>query len=103
MPSWRASQRSPPRTSEPLIVAGDFNVTPWSRHFRTALERSGLNDCAAGHGLAPSWPSQFPPLGIRIDHCWASHHWRSIDVRLGPSHGSDHLPLIADLALAASP
>ena len=87
----------------PLVVAGDFNVTPWSNNFRTALERSGLSDCAAGHGLAPSWPSQFPPLGIRIDHCWASHHWRSIDVRLGPSHGSDHLPLIADLAWNAAP
>jgi len=83
----------------PLIVAGDFNVTPWSRHFRVALERSGLNDCAAGHGLAPSWPAQVPPFGIRIDHCWTSKHWRSADVRLGPSLGSDHLPLIADLVL----
>ncbi len=82
----------------PLIVAGDFNVTPWSYNFRAALERSGLSDCAAGHGLAPSWPAQFPPVGIRIDHCWASRHWRSIDVRLGPSRGSDHQPLIADLA-----
>jgi endonuclease/exonuclease/phosphatase (EEP) superfamily protein YafD len=83
--------------TEPLIVAGDFNITPWSAHFRAALERSGLTDSAAGHGLAPSWPAQFPPLGIRIDHCWVSRHWRSTDVRLGPSLGSDHLPLIADL------
>jgi endonuclease/exonuclease/phosphatase (EEP) superfamily protein YafD len=81
----------------PLIVTGDFNITPWSRHFSAALERSGLDDSAAGHGLAPSWPAQFPPLGIRIDHCWVSRHWRSTDVRLGPSLGSDHLPLIADL------
>jgi endonuclease/exonuclease/phosphatase (EEP) superfamily protein YafD len=85
--------------TEPLIVAGDFNITPWSPHFRTALQRSGLNDCAAGHGLAPSWPSQFPPLGIRIDHCWSSRHWRSTDVRMGPALGSDHLPLIADLEM----
>lgn len=84
----------------PLIVAGDFNVTPWSSHFKDALARSGLSDCAAGHGLAPSWPSQFPPLGIRIDHCWASPHWHSADVRVGPSLGSDHLPLIADLLWA---
>jgi endonuclease/exonuclease/phosphatase (EEP) superfamily protein YafD len=85
--------------TEPVIVAGDFNITPWSRQFRTALQRSGLNDSAAGHGLAPSWPSQFPPLGIRIDHCWASRHWRSTAIRLGPSLGSDHLPLIADLEM----
>jgi len=90
-------------TERASIVAGDFNVAPWSHYFRTTLERSGLSDCAAGHGLAPSWPSQFPPLGIRIDHCLASHHWRSIDVRLGPSNGSDHLPLIADLVWADAP
>jgi endonuclease/exonuclease/phosphatase (EEP) superfamily protein YafD len=87
------------KRTEPVIVAGDFNITPWSRYFRTALQSSGLSDAAAGHGLAPSWPSQFPPLGIRIDHCWTSRHWRSADVRLGPSLGSDHLPLIADLEL----
>jgi endonuclease/exonuclease/phosphatase (EEP) superfamily protein YafD len=85
--------------TEPLIVAGDFNITPWSQHFRSALQRSGLSDCAAGHGLAPSWPSQFPPIGFRIDHCWASRHWRSTDVRMGPALGSDHLPLIADLEM----
>jgi endonuclease/exonuclease/phosphatase (EEP) superfamily protein YafD len=85
---------------EPVIVVGDFNVAPWSRNFRATLERSGLSDSAAGHGLAPSWPSQFPPVGMRIDHCWISHHWRSVDVRLGPSNGSDHLPLIADLVWA---
>jgi endonuclease/exonuclease/phosphatase (EEP) superfamily protein YafD len=84
---------------EPVIVAGDFNSTPWTSYFQTALARSGLNDCAAGHGLAPSWPSQFPPLGIRIDHCWISRHWHSTDVRMGPSLGSDHLPLIADLEM----
>jgi endonuclease/exonuclease/phosphatase (EEP) superfamily protein YafD len=87
---------------QPLIVAGDFNVTPWSHHFRATLDRSGLSDCAAGHGLAPSWPSQFPPLGIRIDHCWASRHWRSVDVRMGPALGSDHHPLIADLVWAGT-
>jgi endonuclease/exonuclease/phosphatase (EEP) superfamily protein YafD len=84
----------------PLIVAGDFNVTPWSSHFRDTLERSGLSDSAAGHGLAPSWPSQFPPLGIRIDHCLVSRHWRSVAVRVGPSLGSDHQTLIADLVWA---
>ena len=89
--------------TEPVIVVGDFNVAPWSYHFRTTIERSGLTDCAAGHGLAPSWPSQFPPVGIRIDHCWASRHWSSSDVRLGPSHGSDHLPLIADLVWTGVP
>lgn len=89
--------------NEPVIVAGDFNTTPWSQNFRATLQRSGLSDSAAGHGLAPSWPSQFPFVGMRIDHCWVSRHWRSVDVRVGPSNGSDHLPLIVDLVWADAP
>jgi endonuclease/exonuclease/phosphatase (EEP) superfamily protein YafD len=84
----------------PLVVAGDFNVTPWSKHFHEGLQGSGLEDCGAGFGLAPSWPAQFQLLGIRIDHCFASAHWRSVDVSTGPYLGSDHLPVVAELQLA---
>jgi len=84
---------------EPLIVAGDFNLTPWSQYFSDALEQSGLHDAARGFGLARSWPAQFAPVGIRIDHCLLSHDWQSRRVDIGPSLGSDHLPLMADLSL----
>ena len=83
----------------PMIVAGDFNLTPWSEYFRGALAESGLHDAARGFGLHRSWPAQFAPLAIRIDHCLLSPHWRSIAVDIGPSLGSDHLPLVADLRL----
>lgn len=84
---------------EPLIVAGDFNLTPWSEYFSDTLAESGLHDAARGFGLARSWPAQFAPLGIRIDHCLLSPHWRSLSADIGPSLGSDHLPLVADLQL----
>lgn len=83
----------------PLVVAGDLNITPWSKHFRALLQGSGLEDCGAGFGLAHSWPAQLPPLGIRIDHCFTSAHWRSVEVSTGPNLGSDHLPVVADLQL----
>ncbi|MGH8175032.1 MAG: endonuclease/exonuclease/phosphatase family protein [Steroidobacter sp.] len=83
----------------PLLIAGDFNVTPWSPYFQNALAQSGMNDCARGNGFASSWPSYATWIGIRIDHCLASRHWRVIDVRTGPHVGSDHRPVIADLAL----
>ncbi len=85
----------------PLIVAGDFNLTPWSEHFRAALADSGLHDAARGFGLHRSWPAQFAPLSIRIDHCLLSQHWRSVAADIGPWLGSDHLPLVADLQLQA--
>lgn len=83
----------------PLIVAGDFNLTPWSEYFRAALANSRLHDAARGFGLARSWPAQFAPLGIRIDHCLLSPHWRSVSTHPGPWLGSDHLPLLAELSL----
>lgn len=89
-------------SDQPLIVAGDLNVTVWSAHFRDLLQASRLSDCAAGVGLSPSWPAQFPPAGIRIDHCLASAHWRAMQARIGPAVGSDHFPVIADLQLSVT-
>ena len=86
----------------PLLVAGDFNLTPWSEYFSDALEQSGLHDAALGFGLARSWPAQFAPLGIRIDHCLLSRHWRAVSTSTGPWLGSDHLPVVADVSLHRS-
>jgi len=85
--------------SAPLLVAGDFNLTPWSKYFSDALAQSGLHDAALGFGLTRSWPAQFAPLGIRIDHCLLSRHWQAKATTIGPSLGSDHLPLVADVTL----
>jgi endonuclease/exonuclease/phosphatase (EEP) superfamily protein YafD len=84
---------------EPLIVAGDFNLTPWSEFFSDALEESGLHDSAVGFGLGRTWPAQFAPLGIRIDHCLISREWQSLRVDIGRPLGSDHLPVMVDLTL----
>lgn len=89
--------------SEPLIIGGDFNLTPWSQYFSDALSQAGLHDAAVGFGLKPSWPARFPLAGIRIDHCWLSTHWRSVAVSVGPALDSDHLPVVADLELIAPP
>lgn len=81
----------------PLVLLGDFNITPWSPHFPPFLEISGLQDCAVGHGLDPTWPSHLIAFGIRIDHCFASPHWRVLDAQIGPHVGSDHRPLWVEL------
>jgi endonuclease/exonuclease/phosphatase (EEP) superfamily protein YafD len=86
-------------TPGPVLIGGDFNITPWSPVFRDAVANSGLNDCARGHGVVTSWPSWFAPAGIRIDHCLASEHWRVTNLSAGPSLGSDHLAMINDLEL----
>lgn len=87
------------QTPEPLLIGGDFNVTPWSQNFRRTFDDSPLHDCARGLGLVSTWPSRFAPLGIRIDHCLASDDWQVLGIGRGPALGSDHFPTVTDLQL----
>ncbi|MSR57746.1 MAG: hypothetical protein EXS05_08740 [Planctomycetaceae bacterium] len=85
------------------IVVGDMNVTSWSPGFTDFLARSGLRDSRLGLGIQPSWPSMFPALlRIPIDHCLVSPEVEVVARRVGPSLGSDHLPVIADLAIGSA-
>jgi endonuclease/exonuclease/phosphatase (EEP) superfamily protein YafD len=60
------------------VAVGDFNVTPWSSHFRDVVKLPGIRDCAAGRGWLPTWNSGLPTmLRIRIDQCLASGRWAS--------------------------
>jgi endonuclease/exonuclease/phosphatase (EEP) superfamily protein YafD len=69
------------------IAVGDFNTTPWSSHFRGLVKVSGHQDCAAGRGLLPTWPSGLPAfLRIRIDHCLASADVSVADLLVGKPH-----------------
>ena len=84
------------------IVAGDFNMTPWSPHFRDFLEVSGLEDSAKGKGVQPTWyvlPSFC--FGIPIDHVCFDKSFR-VDARLvGPELGSDHRPVWVDFSIVS--
>jgi endonuclease/exonuclease/phosphatase (EEP) superfamily protein YafD len=84
------------------VVAGDFNVTPWSSHYRDVLAVAGVRDCAAGFGLLPTWSSSLPmPVRIRIDQCVVAGAVSVADVRVGHSVGSDHFATINDLRIGA--
>jgi len=82
------------------VAVGDFNVTPWSSHFRDVLESSGVHDCAAGRGLLNTWPSSLPAvLRIRIDQCLTAGAVSVADARVGQSVGSDHFATVNDLLI----
>lgn len=84
----------------PCMAAGDFNITPWSSHFRGMLAASGFRDCAQGRGWLPTWNASLPSfLRIRIDHCLANGAVGVADVRVGESAGSDHFVTINDLLI----
>jgi endonuclease/exonuclease/phosphatase (EEP) superfamily protein YafD len=86
---------------EPVILAGDLNSTMWGTHFRRFAAASGLADARRGFGIVPTWPAEFAPAMIPIDHCLASQDFAVLDFRAGPRIGSDHLPLLVTLAWQA--
>lgn len=85
------------RMNGPVILAGDFNTTPWSARFRLLESDSGL--VRIRNGLAASWPSILAPLGIPIDHVFTSPDFKYANIRTGGKVGSDHLPVIAEIRL----
>ncbi|MBL8206698.1 MAG: endonuclease/exonuclease/phosphatase family protein [Blastocatellia bacterium] len=83
----------------PKIVIGDLNSSIWSPYFSDLEQSSNLSSVRKGFGILPTWPTYFPPLMIPIDHCLVSSEFQVLNCRTGPNIGSDHLPLIVDLAL----
>jgi endonuclease/exonuclease/phosphatase (EEP) superfamily protein YafD len=103
--------RERPRWTSPLIIVGDLNTAPWSPEFTHLLRGTGLRDSQLGFGLQPSWPAFWPdtrgnrhlspwmlPLGLPIDHVLISSGVQVLSRQTGPFVGSDHLPVLAELA-----
>lgn len=83
----------------PTIAIGDFNTTMWSPHYKSFVRTTGLRNGRSGFGIQPTWPTQLPLLSIPLDHCLVSPSVHAVESRTGPNIGSDHLPLITDLAI----
>jgi endonuclease/exonuclease/phosphatase (EEP) superfamily protein YafD len=90
-------------TAGAVIVIGDLNITPWSPHFRDLLQQGELRNSAQGHGPQPTWPAGSRLMRIPIDHCLHSAELVTVDRRVGSDIGSDHLPIVVDLALRGEP
>ena len=88
-----------------LIIAGDFNLTPWSFALRRLDRRFGLERRDRALATWPACPSPgawvicAPPF-LPIDHIYAGSAWRTVRIARGPRLGSDHYPLVVDLALS---
>jgi len=85
--------------TDPLVVIGDLNSTSWSAWFDTLLDGTRLRDSRAGFGLQTTWPCWTWQLGITIDHCLVSPEVAVRKRWIGPHVGSDHFPLLLDLAV----
>jgi endonuclease/exonuclease/phosphatase (EEP) superfamily protein YafD len=103
---WRtqltALRREARQATLPVVMAGDFNATRDHRPFRR-LVGAGVRDAhdVVGGGWEPTWSARavlLPPV-LRIDHVLASPAFAATGFQVGGDFGSDHLPVIADLAM----
>lgn len=83
----------------PHIVAGDFNLSQHSLMYSDLALVLQDSFRETNSGLGATWPAEFPTL--RLDYVWLSEDLLPVDSDLGPRNGSDHLPLIATVAIPA--
>ncbi len=94
---------------QPTIYLGDFNFIDRSATYRLLVD-AGLTDTfrAVGSGAGLTFPTRFQylpvrlPLMVRIDYIWVSKHFQPLSSRVALGYGSDHLPVISELALLAT-
>ena len=81
----------------PLILAGDFNTTPWSWAMTRLTLATGM---VRGRVFGATWPARRPLFPqFLIDHVLARGGIGIVEVRNGRANGSDHLPIIAEISL----
>lgn len=87
-------------TDIPVIMAGDYNASPYSSVFKEAVYKGHLGYDSTP--FAKTWPvngDMFLPFGIRIDHALVNRHVRIISSETGPLLDSDHYPVTVDFQL----
>lgn len=93
----RVVQMSARLTSDP-ILAGDFNMTPWS--FGLRRMDAGLRGMTRRTRNRLTWASHNPslPALLPLDQIYAAPSWRTVALTRLPRAGSDHHPLLIELA-----
>jgi endonuclease/exonuclease/phosphatase (EEP) superfamily protein YafD len=89
-----------PRFGERVAVCGDFNTPPWSGPLRQFASDARLRDLYAHDAWAGySWPAWSWALRVPIDNCFVSSGLVVKSHHDGAGVGSDHFPLVVDLAV----
>lgn len=95
MTTWAWERR---RAGDAVIMAGDFNCTPWSGLFKSFVNHSELVDTSRGRMFEATRHAGRVDQ-ILIDHVFVSDDWLVVKREVGPDVGSDHRPVFVDLAL----
>ena len=84
------------KRKHPFIVAGDFNLSPWSWKMARFQKTTGLRSHTS---YMFSWPAHRLIPFVQLDHILTSPHFKTVIGRTGNKAGSDHLPVVATLSM----
>lgn len=91
----------------PTIVIGDLNTTPFSCRYSRLVEGAALRgaDRSSWSGLTSgTWPAGWPAAGrLTLDHALVTRDLEVVETTPGEPFGSDHLPLVIDIAHLPGP
>jgi endonuclease/exonuclease/phosphatase (EEP) superfamily protein YafD len=88
------------RLPQPVIVAGDLNISLWSPYYSRFVDQSGLVAARQSFGILPTYPTHNRLVMIPIDHCLVTSDIKVTNCRTGREISSDHLPILIDLAFS---
>jgi endonuclease/exonuclease/phosphatase (EEP) superfamily protein YafD len=80
-----------------VILAGDLNLTSFSRLFRDFINNTGLKDSRIGRGIQPSWPVGASFFYITLDHFLVSQDVCISERKTMNNIYSDHFPVYIEI------
>lgn len=83
----------------PSVVIGDLNDVAWSDTTALFQRVGGMVDPRIGRGLYNTFHAEHPLLRYPLDHVFHTRHFTLCGVARLPYTGSDHFPIVVELAL----
>ena len=82
----------------PAVIIGDLNDVAWS-YTATLFQRlSGTVDPRVGRGMFSTFHAEHRLARYPLDHVFHTRHFSLKDLRVLPYTGSDHFPIVVELA-----